>query len=100
MKGLFGVPGGSYKILMTLKGIWRILKGGEFLSGLLRILGAGRFRLGPQKVSGGSDGSESLLKSPRVSHYDLKDLLEVPGRSYTIHLIPRSYFFQQFKMQV
>ena len=33
LKGLLGVPGGSYRILMTPKGIWRILEGGEFLSG-------------------------------------------------------------------
>ena len=34
LKGLLGVPGGSYRILMTPKGIWRILESGEFLSGL------------------------------------------------------------------
>ena len=33
LKDLFGVPGGSYRILMTLKGIWRILEVEEFLSG-------------------------------------------------------------------
>ena len=33
LRGLLGVPGGSYRILTTLKGIWRILEGGEFLSG-------------------------------------------------------------------
>ena len=27
------VPGGSYRILTTLKGIWRILEAEEFLSG-------------------------------------------------------------------
>ena len=33
LKGLLGVPGGSYRILTTLKGIWRILEVEEFLSG-------------------------------------------------------------------
>ena len=33
LRGLLGVPGGSYRILTTLKGIWRILEVGEFLSG-------------------------------------------------------------------
>ena len=33
LRGLLGVLGGSYRIRMTLKGIWRILEGGEFLSG-------------------------------------------------------------------
>ena len=32
LKGLLGVPGGSYIILITPKGIRRILEGGEFLS--------------------------------------------------------------------
>ena len=32
LKGLLGVPGGSYRILTTLKGIWRILEVEEFLS--------------------------------------------------------------------
>ena len=64
------------------------------------VLEAGKFREGTKKVSGGSDGSEILLKSPRVSHDDLKDLLEVPGGSYLSHSKPRSYFFQQFKIQI
>ena len=33
LRVLLGVPGGSYRILTTLKGMWRILKGGELLSG-------------------------------------------------------------------
>ena len=33
LKGLLGVPGGSYRILTTLKGILRILEVEEFLSG-------------------------------------------------------------------
>ena len=33
LRGLLGVPGGSYRILRTLKRILRILEGGEFLSG-------------------------------------------------------------------
>ena len=33
LRGLLGVPGGSYRILTTLKGIWRILEAEEFLSG-------------------------------------------------------------------
>ena len=33
LRDLLGVPGGSYRILTTLKGMWRILVGGELLSG-------------------------------------------------------------------
>ena len=33
LRGLLGVPEGSYRILTTLKGMWRILEGGELLSG-------------------------------------------------------------------
>ena len=40
----------------------------------LRCWRAGRFQEGTKRVSGGSDVKES----PGVSHYDLKDLLEVP----------------------
>ena len=72
---------------------------GSFFQGprcLLRFWRAGKFWEGTKRVSGGSDGSENL----KSLHYDLKDLLEVPGGSYTIHLIPRSYFFQQFKIQI
>ena len=32
-RGLLGVPVGSYRILKTLKGIWKILEVREFLSG-------------------------------------------------------------------
>ena len=33
LRGHLGVPGGSYRILTTLKGIWRILEAEEFLLG-------------------------------------------------------------------
>ena len=33
LKGLFGVPGWSYRILMTSKRIWRILGVGSFFQG-------------------------------------------------------------------
>ena len=33
LRGLLRVPGGSYRILRTLKGIWRIMDSGELLSG-------------------------------------------------------------------
>ena len=63
LRGLLGVPGGSYRILTSLKGIWRILEGGEFLSSprcLLRFWRAEKFQEGTKRVSGGSDGSENL----------------------------------------
>ena len=44
-------------------GYWRL---GSFFQGprcLLRFWRAGRFREGTKRVSGGSDGSENLLKS-------------------------------------
>ena len=49
LKGLLGVPGGSYRILKTLKGIWRILEVEEFLSGPYMSLKV----LEGQGVSGG-----------------------------------------------
>ena len=60
LRGLFGVLGGSYRILTTLKGNWRL---GSFFQGpicLLRFWRAGRFREGTKRVSGGSDGSENV----------------------------------------
>ena len=67
---------------------------------LLRFCRAGRFWEGTIRVSGGCDVSENLKESPGLSHYALKNPVEVPRRSYTIHVIARSYFFQQFKIQI
>ena len=63
LKGLLGVPGGSYRILTTLKGIWRILEVEEFLSGpymSFKVLEGRGFQEGTKRVSGGSDGSENV----------------------------------------
>ena len=53
------VPGGSYRILTTLKGMWRILEGGGPRC-LLRFCRAGRFWEGTKRVSGGSNGSDNI----------------------------------------
>ena len=63
LRCLLGVPGGSHKIMTTLKGIWGYWRAGSFFSGprcLVRFWKAGRFWEGTKRVSGGSDGSENL----------------------------------------